>query len=91
MNYDSWKTTNPDDQYLGPEPDEQREERELYSLLARINAANKIIAAQGPAIGSAHAALCNIRQFIHEHHLGACKIAGTTMAEYLDNNIRELV
>ena len=26
MNYDDWKSTNPDDQYLGPEPDEQRED-----------------------------------------------------------------
>lgn len=23
MNYDHWKTTNPDDQWLGPEPDQE--------------------------------------------------------------------
>ena len=35
MTYDSWKTTNPDDEFLGPAPDAQDQHTQVRQMLDR--------------------------------------------------------
>lgn len=34
MSYDHWKTTNPDDEWLGPDPREQQAEEDYWRMVA---------------------------------------------------------
>jgi hypothetical protein len=34
--YDNWKTTNPDDAFLGPDPDEEGEEEERLIVVSHV-------------------------------------------------------
>ncbi len=52
---------------------------------------HEILAEQNRALGKAYAALSNIRAWMHERHLDGCRIGGTTLANLLNETIREIV
>ena len=51
---------------------------------------HQILDDQNHALGKAFAALSNIREWAHHEYLGGCKIAGTTLANLLDETIESL-